>query len=69
MKKVFEMTWRNKFLTTGAKSIDGMIRLLKNASERLQEMKDDGVVLDPNNGVEDDYARLIISDPKDCKEI
>ena len=58
------MTWRNKFLTTEAKSIEDMISLLRATAEQLDQMRRDGVVLDANDGVGDDYAHLVTTDAK-----
>lgn len=55
--------WRNKFLTIDAQTVDDMIEILRDASETLARMRDDGVVLDPNGGTADDYAYLVTTDP------
>jgi 1,4-dihydroxy-2-naphthoyl-CoA synthase len=62
MKGKYHLTWRNKFLTNDAKTIDEMINALDFAVEQLREMRDAGVVLD--GSAEDDYAVLITDDPK-----
>lgn len=58
----YHLTWRNKFLTNNAKTINDMIDSLTFALQQLQEMRDKGVVLE--GGAEDDYAILVTSDPK-----
>ena len=63
-RKRYVMTWRNKFLTTEAKSIEDMISLLRATAEQLDQMRRDGVVLDANDGVGDDYAHLVTTDAK-----
>jgi hypothetical protein len=55
--------WRNKRLTAEAKSIEDMIRMLRSAADHLDQMRKDGVVLDDDGGVADDYARLVTTDP------
>jgi hypothetical protein len=55
--------WRNKFLTTDAKSLDGMIAALRDAVETLESMRADGVILEPGGGTGDDYAHLVTTDP------
>lgn len=60
--KVYETTWRNKFLTLDAKSIDEMVAGLEGAVAILKEMGDAGVTLDDDGGVADDYARLVTTD-------
>jgi len=62
MKAKYHLTWRNKFLTNDAKTIDEMINSLEFAVEHLREMRDAGVVLE--GGAEDDYAILVTEDPK-----
>lgn len=61
--KRYMTLWRNKFLTTEAKSLDEMIAILRGAVETLESMKADGVVLDPDGGAADDYAHLVTTDP------
>lgn len=61
---VYEMIWRNKFLTTDAKSIDDMISSLDQAVFTLRQMRDAGVTLSDGGGTEDDYAMLVTEDPE-----
>jgi len=63
MEKQFSYVWRNKFLTLDAESIDDMIAGLEGAADYLQQMKDAGVVLDPNSDIGHDFAMLVTSDP------
>lgn len=64
-RKVFRTTWRNKFLTVDAESIEDMIQGLQDAADTLRAMKDAGIVLDKDgNGVSDDYAQLVTTDPE-----
>jgi len=62
-EKRYVLLWRNKFFTTDAKSLDDMIATLNGAVDELRRMKADGVVLDPDGGTADDYARLVTTDP------
>lgn len=65
----FETLWRNKWLTSEAKSIDEMADTLEEAAERLREMSAKGVKLDVEmGGVCDDYAFLVTEDPEVAKE-
>lgn len=57
-------TWRNRFLTVNATSLDEMIDLLKDAASTLEAMRRDGVTLDPAAGTADDYATLVTTDPQ-----
>ncbi len=63
-KRKYELLWRNKWLTSEAKSIDEMIESLRDAANHLEAMKLEGVVLDPEGGTSDDYASLVTSDEK-----
>jgi hypothetical protein len=60
--------WRNKWLTADAKSIDGMAESLRAAADTLDAMRRDGVLLDDESGVGDDYATLWTSDPEVAKK-
>jgi len=62
-RKRYMQIWRNKFLTLDAQSLDDMIEKLQEAVNTLKAMRADGVVLDPQGGTGDDYARLATSDP------
>jgi hypothetical protein len=61
-RKRYVMTWRNKWLTAEAKSIEDMISLLRVAADHLDQMRKDGMVLDDDGGVGDDYAHLVTTD-------
>ncbi len=41
-----------------------MIDMLRAAADRLEQMRKDGVVLEDQGGVGDDYALLVTTDPK-----
>ena len=56
-------TWRNKWVTAGAKSIEDMILHIRVAADQLERMRADGVVLDDNGSIADDYAQLVTTDP------
>lgn len=61
----FVTLWRNKPLTSEATTLDDMIHRLRSAADTLKAMLDDGVVLDVSvGGVEDDYARLVTTNPE-----
>jgi hypothetical protein len=59
----YELTWRNKFLTTHVTTFDEMIDALQEAVDELRAMRAAGVELADNGGVVDDYATLVTSDP------
>ena len=64
----YEFTWRDKFLCSGAKTIDDMIHGLQQAADELRAMKGDGIKLDDNGGWRDDYYRLITEDERVAKK-
>lgn len=55
-------TWRNKFLTLEAKTLEDMANMLQDAAEELDEMLETGVVT-LEGGAGDDYAMLVTTDP------
>ena len=67
-RRRFLMYWRNKWLTSQARTIDDMIESLRGAADELERMRADGVSLDPNGGTTDDYAQLVTSDPEIAKK-
>jgi hypothetical protein len=58
----YTLTWGNKFLTTQARTIGEMAQAVEDAAQELREMEREGVTLDAESGVEDDYARLVTTD-------
>jgi len=68
VKKRYMTIWRNKFLTLDAKSLDEMIETLRGAVDTLENMRGDGVTLDPEGGTADDYATLVTEDPEVAKK-
>ena len=67
-EKRYMLIWRNKFLTLDASSSDEMIASLRQAADTLEAMRADGVVLEPDAGAADDYARLVTTDPEIAKK-
>jgi hypothetical protein len=60
--KTYTYTWRNKFLTQEAHTMDDMIAALRAAADQLQAMKDAGVTLSDDGRMVDDYAELTTTD-------
>lgn len=60
--KRYVKIWRNKFLTFDAQSLDEMAASLHAAADELAAMRADGVALDPDRGMADDYAYLVTDD-------
>ena len=58
--KRYTMTWRNKYLTTDAQSIEDMVVALQGAVESLTRMGKYGIVYE--TGAEDDHALLVTTD-------
>ena len=56
-KRIYETTWRNKWLTAHAESLDEMIQALRDAATRLEQMRNDGVEADFGSAP-DDYISL-----------
>ncbi len=67
-RRRYETLWRNKWLTSEAKTIDAMIASLRAAADSLDEMREAGVTLEDNGGVGDDYATLVTTDPEVAKK-
>ena len=65
--KRYVRTWRNKFLTIDATSLDELIEIFQAAARELEAMRADGVTLDPD-GTADDYATLVTTDPQVAKK-
>jgi len=58
----YSLTWRNKYLTTDAETIEDMIQAYEEALQQLREMKAAGITL--GDGAADDYATLVTNDPE-----
>ena len=65
---MFSRLWRNKFLTTRARSIGDLIEALSRATDELRRMRRAGVTLNPAVGVADGYAELVTDDPAAARE-
>jgi Uncharacterised nucleotidyltransferase len=68
-RKRYKTLWRNKWLTSEAKTIDDMIASLKAAADHLDEMRKAGVTLEDTAGVTGDYATLVTTDPEVAKRL
>ena len=62
-RKRYVTTWRNKWLAAEPKSLEDLIDMLRSAADQLDQMRKDGVILDDDGGIGDDYARLVTLDP------
>jgi acyl-CoA reductase-like NAD-dependent aldehyde dehydrogenase len=61
-QRVFETTWRAKWLADGAKTIEQMAEALEAEAAHLRELAAAGIEL--ADVVEDDYAFLTTTDPE-----
>ncbi|MFX0040583.1 MAG: hypothetical protein ACFFCY_06255 [Promethearchaeota archaeon] len=55
-KKIYITTWRNKWITSGAKSIDDFIKTFEDLLKRFKQWKEWGITLYDDGGTDDDYA-------------
>jgi len=51
-------TWRNKWITAGATSIDDFIKTFEGLAKMFKEWKELGIQLDPESSTGDDYAEF-----------
>lgn len=51
-------SWRNKWITSHASSIDDFIETFENLAEIFKEWKEMGIKLNPDSGIGDDYAEF-----------
>ena len=63
-RKRYVMIWRNKWLTSEAKTVDEILAIYLGTANHFEQMIRDGVVLDNNGSLDDDYAQLVTTDPK-----
>ena len=62
--KKYVTTWRNKWITANASSIDDFIATYERLAELMKRWKSEGIILDPDifGGVGDDYAQFCTYD-------
>lgn len=58
------ITWRNKWITSDAKTIDDFIRTFEALAKKFKQWKEWGIQLYDDGGVGDDYA-IFITDNMD----
>ena len=63
-RKRYVMIWRNKWLTSEAKTVDEMLAIYLETVNHFNQMIRDGVVLVDSGSVSDDYAQLVTTDLK-----
>ena len=63
MEKIkYVSTWRNKWITSGAGSIDDFIKTFETLTKMFKEWKEMGVKLYPDCSTGDDYAEFYTED-------
>jgi hypothetical protein len=67
-RRRYVTTWRNKWVTAEAKTIEDVIASLRAAADHLDEMRRDGVTLEDRSSVGDDHAQLVTTDPNIAKK-
>lgn len=55
-------TWRNKWITSHANTIDDFISIFEALSKQFRQWKEWGTTLEDDGGVGDDYATFITDD-------
>jgi len=58
-KKIYRTTWRNKWITSNAGSIDDFIDTFEHLAKQFRQWKEWGISLYDGGGVGDDYATFI----------
>lgn len=55
-KNIYMTTWRNKWITSDAKTIDDFINTFEFLAKKFKQWKEWGIQLSDDGGVGDDYA-------------
>jgi len=61
-KTKYVSTWRNKWITAGAGSIDDFIKTFEALAKMFKEWKEMGIKLSPESSTGDDYAEFYAED-------
>jgi hypothetical protein len=61
-KTYYRTTWRNKWITTDARSIDDFIETFESLAKQFRQWKQWGITLYDDGGVGDDYTSFITDD-------
>ncbi len=61
-KKTYTSTWRNKWITAHASTIDDFINTFEALAKQFRQWKEWGIKLEDDDGVGDDYATFITDD-------
>ena len=58
-EKMYMVTWRNKWITSGAKTIDDFIQTFEALAKKFKLWKEWGIKFHDDESAEDDYATFI----------
>ncbi|NHJ19523.1 MAG: hypothetical protein EAX91_01175 [Candidatus Lokiarchaeota archaeon] len=61
-ENIYRLTWRNKWITAHATSIDDFIETFENLAKEFRRWKELGIKLYTDRGIGDDYASFITDD-------
>ena len=61
-KEKYITTWRNKWITSGAGSIDDFIKVYESLAEKFRQWKEWGITLEDDGGRGDDYSSFVTDD-------
>ena len=61
-KRRYISTWRNKWITSVASSIDDFIQVFEALTDKFKRWKEMGIELDPESSTVDDYAEFYTED-------
>jgi hypothetical protein len=66
---IFTYICRNKFIAIDAKNFDDFIDFVERHLNMLKDWRRRGIMLDSDDGVQDDYARFYTHDPALAAEL
>ena len=61
-KTKYVSTWRNKWITAGASSMDHFIQTFEHLAKKFKDWKEMGIKLDLESSTGDDYAEFYTED-------
>ncbi|MFX1506811.1 MAG: WD40 repeat domain-containing protein [Promethearchaeota archaeon] len=66
MRKKYVYTWRNKWITDGAGSIDDFIEIYERLAVKMRRWKEEGIIIDPDiiGSYGDDYTQFCVYDER-----
>jgi len=67
-KAQYVYLWRNKWITSGARSIDDFIGIYEELLSKLRRWKGQGIKLQIDQGIMDDYAEFYTFDEAAAKK-